>query len=89
MLFAKKKMQVRIQAGIPFHPAVFPVWPCKIAGIFAQDLDRFRAIFLRLCIEDKFSTAMRLRRCFLAGHLGDRFPGSVWARHWTDGRDAK
>ena len=37
MVRAKKEMQERILAGIPFRPAVLPVRPSVIAGILAKD----------------------------------------------------
>jgi len=34
---AKKQMQERVLAGIPFRPAVLPVRPSVVAGILAKD----------------------------------------------------
>jgi len=55
----KKKVQVGIQAGIPFLPAVPPVGSGEIANIIAEDFYGLGAISLGLCIKNEFRLAGR------------------------------
>jgi hypothetical protein len=89
MLFAKEKVQVRIQAGIPLHPAVIPVRARKVANILAQHFDRRGAIPLRLRIENEFGSARRMRGGLPRGHLRCRWPGLVRPGHLSAGPAAK
>jgi hypothetical protein len=60
---AEKEMQVGVLAGIPFRPAVLPVWPPVIAGILAKDV--YRSCYARRVssVENKLRAALRRDRC--------------------------
>jgi len=64
---AKEKMQVGIQAGIPFGPAMLPVGPGEIASIFAENFYRLGGISLSLGVKDELGFAGRRR----SGVVGD------------------
>lgn len=64
---AKEKMQVGIQAGIPFFPAMLPVGPGEIASIFAEDFYRFGAISLDLRIKNELGLVGRRKSGVLGG----------------------
>jgi len=67
MFAAKEKMQIGIQAGIPFVPAMLPVGPGEIAGIVAEDFCRLGGISLGLGIKNELGLAGRRR----SGVFGD------------------
>src|SRR5436305_10596942 len=54
---AKKKVQIGIQAGIPFLPAMLPVGFGEIASIVAEDFDGLGAIPLGLGIKNELGFA--------------------------------
>jgi len=79
---AKKKMQIGIQAGIPFLPAMLPVGPSEIAGVVAKDFKWLGAISLGLGVKNELGLAGRRK----SGVLGGR--RSRWGTfiHWREGR---
>jgi hypothetical protein len=64
---AKKKMQVGIQPGIPFLPAMLPVGPDEITSIVAEDFHRLRAISLGLGVKNELGLAGRRKSGVLVG----------------------
>jgi hypothetical protein len=64
---AKKKMQVGIQAGIPFLPAMLPVGPGEIASIVAKDFNGLGAISLGLSVKNELGLAGRRKSGVLGG----------------------
>ena len=67
MLGAKKKVQVRIQARVPFLPAVLPVGSGEIASIVAKNFYGLGAIPLSLRIKNEFRLAGRRESGVLGG----------------------
>ena len=67
MFPAKKKVQVGIQAGIPFLPAMLPVGPGEIASIVAKHFNGFGAISLSLSAKNKLSLAGKRKSGVLRG----------------------
>ena len=68
MFGAKEKVQVRIQARIPFPPAVLPVGSGEVASIVTENFYGLGAISLGLRIKYKFRLARRRE----SGVLGER-----------------
>ena len=64
---AKKKVQIGIQAGIPFLPAMLPVGFGEIASIVAEDFDGLGAIPLGLGIKNELGFAGRRESGVLGG----------------------
>ena len=98
MLGAKKKVQVRIQARVPFLPAVLPVGSGEIASIVAKNFYGLGAIPLSLRIKNEFRLAGRRESGVLGGRrsrLGTLIHGEMgeaqgrptrlpaWRNHWV------
>lgn len=81
---AKKKVQVGIQAGIPFLPAMLPVRFGEIARVVAEDFHRFGAISLGLRIKNEIGLAGRRK----SGVLGGRRSRLGTLIHRRDGRSS-
>jgi len=64
---AKKKMQVGIQVGIPFLPAMLPVGPGEIASIVTKHFNGLGAISLGLGVKNKLGFAGRRKSGVLGG----------------------
>ena len=64
---AKEKMQVGIQAGIPFGPAMLPVGPGEVASIVTENFYRLGGISLGLGIKNELGFAGSRR----SGVVGD------------------
>ena len=64
---AQKKVQVRIQARIPFFPAMLPVGSGEVASILAKDFYGLGAIPLGLRIKNEFGLAGRRESGVLGG----------------------
>ncbi len=67
MFGTKEKMQVRIQAGTPFLPAMLPIGPGEIANIVAQDFNRLGAVSLGLGVKNEFGPTGRRKSGVLVG----------------------
>ena len=67
MFGAKEKMQIRIQPGTPFLPAMLPVGPYEITSIIAEDFHRLGAISLGLGVENELGLAGGRRSGVLVG----------------------
>lgn len=80
----EKKVQVRIQAGIPFAPAMLPVRSGEVASIVAEDFYGLGAISLGLRIKNELGLARRRK----SGVLGGRRSRLGTLIHRRDGRSA-
>ncbi len=70
MFSAQEEMDVGITTGVPLRPAAFPILPCVIARILAEDFCRLERVRPRLRVEDELGPAVLRER----GILGDSLP---------------
>ncbi len=71
MFSAQEEMDVGITMGIPLRPAAFPILPCIIARILAEDFCRLERIRPCLRVENELGPTVLRER----GILGDSLPG--------------
>jgi len=81
----EKEMQIRILAGIPFRPTVFPIRPSVIAGILAKDGHRRRRARRVSRIKNELCAAVRASGRILDGDFLLLFRGA----HLTTGLETK
>jgi len=69
MFSAQEEMDVGITMGIPLGPAAFPVLPCVIARILAEDFCRLERIRPCLRVEEELGPAVLRERGILRDSL--------------------